>query len=836
MLVETDDAAAFPDSSPSLEQPSMTQQLDVPSVYPPPEISISDITVSEGDSGIIQAIFSILRSGYLGSISAIGFTTADGSAVQPGDYASQSGTLVFEPNVASLTVTVDVNGDTLSEADENFFLDLGDPLFAEIIDAQAQCTITNDDPQPGITIDDATLTEGDSGTAGLSFTVHLDAASGQTVSVDFSTANGSAVQPGDYLSASGTVTFIPGETAETIQVNIVGDILDEADETFLVDLANPLNATLTDNQALGTINDDDPSAEITIADATVMEGDSGTASASFTVALNTPSGKTVSVEYSTADDTATQPDDYLPASGTLTFIPGDVSESMTINVAGDILTEGDEAFLVNLANPTNGTIADNQAVGTISDDDQLPEITISDATATEGDSGTTSVSFLVALSASSSKTVSVTYATGDNTASQPADYQLTTGTLTFVPGDTAEQVRVNIVGDAMDEDDETFLVDLSGPVNATLADDQALGTIIDDDPPPGIRIADLTVAEGSSGTTTASFTVTLNSASGKTVTVDYAAADDTATQPADYLSASGTLTFLPGDISENINVDIVGDIMDENDETFVVNLSNPSNGRIADNQALATISDDDLPPGISIADTAITEGNSGTTAATFVVSLSTASSKTVRVNYASANGSAIQPADYQPGSALVTFNPGEVSRNIQINIVGDTLDEIDETFLVNLSNPLNGSLQDSQGTGTITDDDLPPNMSIEDVTVIDAITSNVLATFVIRLDAPSGKQITVNFATQDNSAIAPQDYLATTGQATINPGQTQFSITVTVIGSSGNEPAESFFVNLSGAVNANLVDNQAIGTIFKNYLVFLPIVLNSNDAHWYHPP
>ena len=226
-------------------------------------------------------------------------------------------------------------------------------------------------------------------------------------------------------------------------------------------------------------------------------------------------------------------------------------------------------------------------------------------------------------------------------------------------------MRINIVGDTMDEDDETFQVDLSGAVNATLLDSQALGTIIDDDPPPGIRIADLTVAEGSSGTTTASFTVTLNSASGKTVSVDYAAADDTATQPADFLAASGTLTFLPGDVSESISVDIVGDIMDENDETFLVNLSNPGNGRISDDQALATISDDDLPPGISIADTGITEGNSGTTAVTFVVSLSTASNKTVRVNYASANGSATQPADYQPGSALVTFNPGEVSKNIR---------------------------------------------------------------------------------------------------------------------------------------------------------------------------
>jgi hypothetical protein len=360
--------------------------------------------------------------------------------------------------------------------------------------------------------------------------------------------------------------------------------------------------------------------------------------------------------------------------------------------------------------------------------------------------------------------------------------------------------------------------------------------IMDDDPPPGIRIADLTVTEGNSGTTTAAFTVTLNSSSGKTVTVDYATADDSAAQPADYLAASGTLTFLPGDVSESISLNIVGDVMDENDETFLVDLANPSNGRFSDNQALATITDDDLPPGLSIADTAITEGNSGTTAATFVVSLSTASSKIVRANYATANGTATQPADYQLASALVTFLPGEVSKNIHINVVVDTLDEFDETFVVNLSNPLNGSLQDNHGTGTISDDDLPPNMSIGDVTVTDGVTSNVLATFVIRLDAASGKQITVNYASQDDSAIAPQDYLTATGLATINPGQTQFSITVTVIGSTLNEPAESFFVNLSGASNAILLDYQAIGTIVKNFMIFIPIVFNSDNSHWYHPP
>jgi hypothetical protein len=199
-----------PPSGTSLDQPS-SPLLDQPGAYPAPEISVSDITISEGDNGIVQAIFSIIRSGYLGSISTIDFATNDGSAVQWEDFASKSGTLVFDPNVGSLTVTVDVNGDTLSEADENFTLDLSDPLFAEIIDDQAICTITNEISCQHY---DRTCSPGGRRQRHSGITSHCTwrspAADGQRGLPD---RRRTAAQPADYQSAS-ELSLIPGDTSK----------------------------------------------------------------------------------------------------------------------------------------------------------------------------------------------------------------------------------------------------------------------------------------------------------------------------------------------------------------------------------------------------------------------------------------------------------------------------------------------------------------------------------------------------------------------------------------------------------------------------------------------
>src|SRR3990170_2760732 len=252
---------------------------------------------------------------------------------------------------------------------------------------------------------------------------------------------------------------------------------------------------------------------LSINDVTLLEGDSGTANAVFTVTL-TPVDlvDTVTVDYTTANDTAIQPGDYILTSGTLTFNPGETSQPISVPVVGDTLDEIDETFFVNLNNPTNATITDNQGVGTITDDDLPPTLSINDVALLEGNSGTTNATFTVTLSAVSSKTITVSYATADNTAIQPGDYTLTSGTLTFNPGDTSQPILVPVVGDTLDEANETFFVNLSNPTNATILDPQGQGTITDDDPPP-LSINDVAFPEGNSGSTNATFTVTLSAVS-----------------------------------------------------------------------------------------------------------------------------------------------------------------------------------------------------------------------------------------------------------------------------------------------------------------------------------
>jgi hypothetical protein len=415
--------------------------------------------------------------------------------------------------------------------------------------------------------------------------------------VDYATANGTATADSDYQAGSGTVTIPAGSTSGTVTVVVNADTLDEVDETFLVNLSNPVNATISDSQGQGTINDDDAASTLSIDDVSVTEGDAGTVDAVFTVSLSAASGKEVTVDYTTANGTATAGGDYQSGSGTVTILAGSTSGTVTILVNGDLLDELNETFLVNLSNPGNATISDSQSLGTITDDDAAPTLSIDDVTVTEGDAGTVDAVFTVSLSAASGQEVTVDYATADGTTTAGSDCVPTSGTLTFPAGTTTRTVIVSVNGDLLDELDETFFVNLSNPANATISDSQGQCTITDDDVAPTLSMNDVTVVEGDAGTVNAVFTVTLSAAVGLTVTVNYATANGTATAGSDYVNTSGILSFPAGTTTRNVTVVVNGDLLDELDETFFVNLSNPANATISDGQGQGTIRNDD-PDGI----------------------------------------------------------------------------------------------------------------------------------------------------------------------------------------------------------------------------------------------
>ena len=195
---------------------------------------------------------------------------------------------------------------------------------------------------------------------------------------------------------------------------------------------------------------------------------------------------------------------------------------------------------------------------------------------------------------------SVSYATFDVTATAGSDYQSTTGTVNFSAGETQKTVLVPVIGDTSVEGNETFDLDISSPSAATLGDASATVTIVDNDNPPpllpDLSIGNANVREGSSGTSSLTFTVTMSTTSASDVTVNYASAPGTAS-PAmpnvDYLSASGTLTIPAGQTSGTVSVSVVGDKVLEPGETLFMNLTNPSGAYVTTGQGLGLIKNDD---------------------------------------------------------------------------------------------------------------------------------------------------------------------------------------------------------------------------------------------------
>ena len=705
----------------------------------------------------------------------------------------------------------------------------------------ANLTLTDDDDPPTLSIADARVDESDdTETASLEFIVTLSAASGRQVTVEYAeTSSGRTATPGvDYTALdSGTLTFAAGVTRDTIAVSVTGDDANEPNETVIVELSNPSNATISTATGTGTITDDDATPTLSIAPARVDESDATeTASLEFIVSLSAASGQQVTVAYADAGTgTADSGTDYTAiTAGTLTIAAGVTSDTLAVSVTGDDANEPDETVIVTLSNPSNATLTGGVSTltgtGTITNDDATPTLSISSPTVAEG-SGSSSLEFVVTLSAASGLQVTVDYAetaTG-RTATPGADYTaLASGTLTIAAGVTSDTLAVSVLADALDEDNETVIVELSNAINATISTATGTGTITDDDATPTLSIASASVTEGTTGATPSlELIVSLSAVSGRQVTVDYAdATSGTATSGTDYTAiSSGTLTIAAGVTSDTLAVIVRGDALDEDDETVIVTLSSASNATLTGGGSTltgtGTINDDDAPPVVSIADASVNEGDAGETPSLeFIVSLSAASGKVVTVGYADAtSGTASSGTDYTAiTSGTLTLAAGVTSDTLAVSVTGDDANEPDETVIVTLSSASNATFTGGgstlTGTGTITNDDGVPRLSISSPTVAEGSGSSSLE-FVVTLNAASGQQVTVGYADAGSgTATSGDDYTAiTAGTLTFAAGVTSDTLAVTVLADALDEDDETVIVELSSPSNAAIITASGTGTI-----------------------
>ena len=817
-----------------------------------PTIAVSDVTIVEGDGGTTNAVFTVTLTGATALPVSVNYATANGTALVGSDYVATSGTLTFAPSASgtsTLTISVPVNGDTIFENDQQFAITLsGATGGATISDAQGIATITNDDTAPTFAISDVTVAEGGAAT----FTITRTGATELDSSVDFAIANGTAVStaggPGtpDFAATNGAVTFLASTAAtatQTITVDTTDDAVFETPERFAVNLSNAVNGTIADGQGIGTITDNDAAPSFAISHVTLAEGSNGTTAFIFTVTMTGATGQPVSVDFATADGTATTASgDYVAQSGTLTFAAtaaGTSTQTITVLVNGDTTFENNQEFFVNLSGATNGaTISDGQGVGTITNDDAAPVISINDVTVSEA-AGT--ATFTVTRTGASEFDSTVTFVTADGTAvstgNEPGtpDFTAAAGAVTIAAGGAtgSQTITIALNDDGVYEAAEQFAVNLTAVTNASFLDAQGIGTVINDDAAPTIGVSDVTIAEGDGGTTNAVFTVTLTGATALPISVDFATADGTALAGSDYVATSGTLTFVPtaaGTSTATVSVTINGDAVFEPDETLFLNLSGATNGAtIADNQGVATIVNDD--PVFSIANVSAAEGDSGSSSLTFTITADRVVTADTVVYLRFAGGSATAGTDFDATDRTVTILAGQASASFTVPLIGDFAIEGDETFTVAafrnaartqaLAAPGGGT---AGASGTILNDDVAGTFTINGASATEGNNGTRQLTYTVTRSG-GGADADLSYATDASGTARPgSDFVPTAGTLQFRNGATSATFSVTVNGDVLLEGDETIGLTASSPTPGAVVVLGTRGTIINDEVSIVTLV------------
>ena len=570
----------------------------------PPTLSVADATGAEGDQAVeFTATLSKPRSTESRATWTASIESGD-TAVAADLGSTRTGTVTIPVNALMATFEVPVVDDAANEDDETFTVTLSSPYPSASVklaaDPTATGTIEDDDGSalPTLSVDDAEATEG----SPVSFTVALSAAAAAEVTVAVATSvetGDTAISGTDFTAASETLTFAAGETSKTVTVATTGDELAEGNETFTLTLSNPANATLstTAATATGTIEDDDqPTVGFENESIFIVEE---TGEAVFKVKLDKTSTVPITVDWATEADSAEADVDYTEASGTLTFAAGDTEETITVAILDEDLLEGLDVFTVRLSGTDDAlvTLGRSSSTGRIIDRDTAT-ITFAEETTVDEDAGT--VTLTLTASAPSTRAYTVGYETEDGTAKAGTDYTAASEEVRFPALETERTITITVLEDTADEEKEDFAVRLALPSDSrvNVADGPPPRVLIEDnDDPPTLSVADVEAEEGEDLV----FTVALSAASGKTVTVAVATSvetGDTATSGTDFTAVgSTTLTFTAGQEEKTVTVQTTEDTTNEENETFTVTLSGPTNATLSTTAATAkgTIADDDGP-------------------------------------------------------------------------------------------------------------------------------------------------------------------------------------------------------------------------------------------------
>ncbi len=770
------------------------------------------VSVNEDDGTVT---LTVLRTGTAATNTTVAYSTVALTATAGSDYTAASGTLTFATNETSKNIVITLLNNSVVESDETFRVILSSPTGGPVLGPKNSADVTVVDDDIGVTLAGATASVSEGGT-NIILTVTRSGGLTNTVEVDYATSDLSATAGADYTTATGTLTFTNGVTTQTITVTVADDSDVETNETFKVTLSNATGGAtiVSPTNTVVTIIENDSSLAFTTNAVSPPENGSIT----LTVLRTGGSAGTVTVDYLTADATATAGDDYTNTSGTLTFTNGQASKTISISLVNDSSVEGDETFNITLTNATGGSIlgAYTNVLATIRDNDSVFNFSTN---AVETIETVGNLPLTITRTGGTIAAASVRYSATNGTAISASDFKAFSGTVNFAAGETSKTISLGIINDTAVESDETLTVGLDQPTGEGVVGTNGVVTvtITDNDSLIGFVSSTLSVDEAATNVTlTLERTGTLT----LTNTIAYAFKAGTATT-ADYTATNGIATFSPGDTNKTITFAIVDDSLVESNETFQVILSAPKGGALigGTNIATVTIAETDVGLAFSASTASVAEGG---TNIVITVNRTGESAATVTVDFATADLSALADGDYTNTSGTLTFTNGVASQTITIPIVDDSEVETNETFKVTLSNPSGAFiLGGSNAVVTILENEATLAFSTNALSVTEAATNLV---FTVLRTGGTNTTMTVDYLTADGTAEDGSDYTATSGTLSFEPGQKSKTISVPLTNDSSVEGDETFSLSLTNAasgaslgaftnVTATILDNDSVFSV-----------------------
>ena len=818
------------------------------------------------------------------------FTRDSTAKVGDNDYQSVSrwDTIKVGATKPTRLIIVPVTGDNKLEPDEYFSIKvdtLKGATFASGKDT-AVATILNDDALPFIQVKSlGNVKEGNAGDTALYFEVNLVDSTGApatpsalAVTYNWSTVDsvdnvnwkGASSTDNDFVKVTNAARSIPaGKIKDTLRVVVKGDAKYEYDESFRVVLngvtgadTNGVVANAKDKgitTAVGTILNDDGMPSLTATGDTVQEPAKTTdADAALVLGLHLSaiSGVPVTVHFQTSGGIAT-PDngankyDYRDTTGSVTFNPGDTVKTVLVKVHGDDIYEGTTPETVNftVTSTSNATVATGSAIGYIRDNDDAPILHIDTVQASEGGQlvFTASLRDKAGNAITSGLPVSFTWKTVDGTATAAGlDYTAASKKDSIPAGTNSVQITVTTLADNIaNEGTETLFiqpVSVAAVVNAVIGD-TGLGKILDVTPKPNVSIKDAVVSEAAGH---AVFVITLDRPSATDLKLTWNTAADADKPVSLQARASGSdpnytaktnvsVIFPKNTVTDTVWVPINDNSLDEPDTLWYWSvlkktIAGDTTFAFKDSLAVGGILDNDGPPTISINDVSVQEPKDASSAkgyAKFTISLSAKSAQDISVSWKTVDSTAKHDSDFVAKSGTALIKAGSLSVVDSIQILPDTLWELDEHFKISLFSPVNAKFSDSLGVITIRDNDVAPAVRIDDAEITEPNQpDSSLITFKVRLSHVSGRTVVFKWETADNfdvtagnQAVGDADYrVVAPTTVTMLPGDSVASLKVWVLSDNISDQKEKFKILLSKAVagdtNLTFADSVGVGAIY----------------------